>query len=163
MPVAHQNWQSLGAGGLYGGATSYGGGGSAGAVPVSRDSLDALRMGVGRIPSAEYPDGYLGTMRTRREDRVLDSLKNRQNQRSYQRGVHKGERIDPSDYFYPEGLDPQRGLRNQAKGLRTAPLMQLIPHPHLVNDGKVDMPNNVPGQIDPRRVMQFKNLKPAWN
>ena len=157
----HQNWQNLGASGMYGGATAYGAGGY-GSVPVAHDQMDALRMGVGRTPAAEYPDGYLGTIRTRREDRVLDSLKNRLTQRSYQRGVHRGERVDPSDYFYPSGLEPDRGLRNQARGIRTAPLMEMAPAPHLVNDGKVDIPNNIPGQIDPRRSQQFSRLRPAW-
>lgn len=161
MPAAHQNWSSLGASGLYGGATAYGAGGY-GSAPVAHDALDSLRMGIGRTPAAEYPDGYLGTIRTRREDRVLDSLKNRTNQRSYQRGVHKGERIDPSDYFYPAGLEPDRGLAAMAQGVKQAPLLGLAPAPHLVNDGKTDMPNNVPGEIDPRRSQQFARLRPMW-
>jgi hypothetical protein len=45
-----QNWQSLGGGGMYG----YNNQGGAG-TPVARDSLDATRIGVGRVPSAEYP------------------------------------------------------------------------------------------------------------
>lgn len=161
MPNGHQNWQSLGAGGMYGGATSYGGGGY-GDFPVARDRLDALRMGIGRTPEAEYPDGYLGPIRTRREDRVLDTLKAREGQRAYQRGVHKGERIDPSDYFYPPQLRPDRGLVAQSKGLRQAPKLQLVPAPHLVNDGKVDVPNNVTGTIDLKRVAQFGHLVPQW-
>jgi hypothetical protein len=161
MPAAHQNWQSLGAGGLYGGNTAYGPTGSAG-VPVSRDQMDLLRLGQGRTPEAEYPDGYLGTIRSRRDDRLLDSLKNRQNQRSYQRGVHKGERVDPSDYFFPEGLDPQRGLRNQARGKKTGPLMELAPAPHLVNDGKADVVGNQYAEVNPVRVAQLSSLRPAW-
>ena len=102
MPNTHQNIQSLGAGGMYGTNTVYGGGG----VPVARSELDFLRLGVGRAPQAEYPDGYLGTIRSRRDDRgrpsstsdnVLDSLKTRIGQRGYQRGVHRGERIDASE------------------------------------------------------------------
>jgi hypothetical protein len=170
MPQGHANWQSLGASGLYGGATAYGAGGY-GSAPVSRDQLDALRMGVGRTPAAEYPDGYLGTIRSRRDDRgrptgtpdvVLDSLKGRLTQRAYQRGVHKGERIDPSDYFYPAGLEPDRGLKIQARGQRQRPMYNLAPAPHLVNDGKVDMPNNIPGQLDQKRQMQLQHLRPVW-
>ena len=104
MPNLHQNVQNLGAGGMYGTNTTYGGGG----VPVARSELDTSRMGVGRQPSAEYPDGYLGTIRSRCDDRgrssptsdtVLDSMKNRVGQRSYQRGVHRGERVlgEPAD------------------------------------------------------------------
>lgn len=159
--AAHQNWQAMGASGLYGGATAYGAGGY-GSAPVSHDKLDALRMGVGRIPSAEYPDGYLGTMRTRREDRVLDSLKDRVNQRSYQRGVHKGERIDPSGYFYPPGFEPDRGLLAMAEGRKQAPLMEFAPPPKLVNDGKADIPQNIPGEINPKRAMQFAHMRPNW-
>lgn len=162
MPAAHQNWQSLGASGLYGGATAYGAGGY-GSAPVSRDQMDGLRMGVGRVPSAEYPDGYLGTIRTRREDRVLGSLTSRVNQRSYQRGVHRGERIDPTDYYYPPGLEPDRGLSAVAAGVRQAPLMELTPAPHLVNDGKADMPQNIPGEINIRRSQQFARLRPNWS
>lgn len=161
MPSAHQNWQSLGAGGMYGGATAYGAGGT-GSAPVAHGSLDALRMGIGRTPAAEYPDGYLGTIRSRRDDRTLDSLRNRQNQRAYQRGVHKGERIDPSGYFYPPDLGPQRGLAAQAKGRKQAPLTHLVPAPHLVNDGKVDMPNNIPGEVNQRRASQLSKLAPVW-
>ena len=76
-----QNWQSIGGNGLYG----YNNQGGAG-TPVARDSMDASRIGVGRVPSAEYPDGYLGTIRSRRDDRLLDSIKNRVNQKAYQRG-----------------------------------------------------------------------------
>lgn len=154
---------------MYGGATSYGGGG----MPVAPHSpLDYQRLGIGKVPSAEYPDGYLGTLRSRRatrtgepastSDAVLDSLKVRSNQRAYQRGVHKGERIDPSDYYYPQGLDPQRGLRAQAAGRRQSPLMDMAPAPHLVNDGKADPPQSIPGQIDPRRSAQFARLRPNW-
>lgn len=167
--AAHQNWQNLGAGGMYGANTAYGGGGHG--APVPRSALDASRMAIGRVPHAEYPDGYLGTIRSRRDDKgkpyavsdvVLDSLKNRQTQRSYNRGVHKGERIDQSDYFYPKGLDPQRGLRNQAKGVRTNPVMEFTSPLHLVNDGKANIRSNIPGQIDPRRSQQFSTLRPAW-
>jgi hypothetical protein len=82
-----------------------------------RDPLDAARSGMaGFIPSAQWPDGYLGTIQSRREDRMLDSLKGQINQRSYQRGVHKGEKIDAADYFWPGELQPDRGLRAEAGG-----------------------------------------------
>lgn len=162
--MANQNWQSLGAGGLYGGATSVGNGGYGQVMPVSRDALDAARMGVGRTPNAEYPDGYLGTIRSRREDRVLDSLKGHQNQRSYQRGVHKGTRIDPSDYYYPSGLEPDRGIRRQARsGRRNAPAMELAPAPHLVNDGKADHVANTLGEVNPVRAAALSHLRPHWS
>jgi hypothetical protein len=174
MPSTHQNVQSLGAGGLSGTYTNYGGGG----VPVARSELDFMRLGVGRQPSAEYPDGYLGTIRTRRDDRgrpssssdkMLDSLKQRTNQRSYQRGVHRGERIEPSDYYYPQGLGPDRGIKRQQaaarKGVpvaRNVPQMTLAPAPHLVNDGKSNMVSTSPAVIDQRRVDQFARMRPVW-
>jgi hypothetical protein len=156
-----QNIQALGAQGIYGTYTVNGGGGG-NTQKVTHDSLDAARIGVGRTPTAEYPDGYLGTLRSRRDDRLLDSLKNREGQRAYQRGVHRGERIDPSDYFYPAGLDPKRGLRAQAKGMRQAPIVNLAPAPHLVNDGKANAMATVPVEIDEKRSAQLNHLRPSW-
>ena len=154
MPQSHQNWQYLGASGYIGAYTTTGGGGT---PVVPRSSMDFLRLGVGRAPQAEYPDGYLGTIRTRRDDKgkpysigdtVLDSLKNRQNQRAYQRGVHRGERIDPAQYMWPKNLEPDRGVKSKNfqmvdvegavvyMGKRNVPKMALSPAPKLVNDGK---------------------------
>ena len=166
-----QNWQSLGGNGLYG----YNNQGGAG-TPVARDEMDASRIGVGRIPSAEYPDGYLGSIRSRRDDRLLDSIKNRVNQKAYQRGVHKGERIEPSMYFWPMGMTDMSGIERQMKARpvnidgvvtyqipRGAPQMQLTPAPHLVNDGKANTMANEPGQIDARRQTMLAYLRPAWS
>jgi len=166
-----QNWQSLGGGGLNG----YNNQGGAG-TPVARDTMDSLRIGVGRVPSAEYPDGYLGTIRSRRDDRLLDSIKNRVNQKAYQRGVHKGERIEPSMYYWPEQVHPMMGIERQMKARqvningavvyqseRSAPQTSLTPAPHLVNDGKANTQANQPGTIDERRKAMMAYLKPAWS
>jgi len=175
MPNPHQNTQNLGGGGLAGTYTNYGGGG----VPVARSDMDFLRMGVGRAPQAEYPDGYLGTIRSRRDDRgngtdtVLDSLKGRQNQRGYQRGVHKGERIDPGQYMWPSALKPDRRLKIGVELIendgaqtmnvrRNAPKQALAPRPHLVNDGKANISSNVPAEFNPRVAQQFVHLQPRW-
>ena len=165
-----QNWQSLGGNGLYG----YNNQGGAG-TPVARDEMDASRIGVGRIPSAEYPDGYLGTIRSRRDDRLLDSIKSRTNQKAYQRGVHKGERIEPSMYFWPEGLSDMSGIDRQMRAkqvvnngvmtynvARNAPQVQLLPAPHLVNDGKANTVADEPAQINARRQAMLAYLRPAW-
>ena len=165
-----QNWQSLGGNGLYG----YNNQGGAG-TPVARDEMDATRIGVGRVPSAEYPDGYLGTIRSRRDDRLLDSIKSRVNQKAYQRGVHKGERIEPSMYFWPENLNDMSGIERQMKAqlvningvnvfrtARNAPQVSLVPAPHLVNDGKANTIANEPAQINERRQAMLAYLKPAW-
>lgn len=145
---------ALGAGGMY----PQGGGG----VPVARDALDEQRMGLPRTPQAEYPDGYLGTIRSRRDDRLLDALKSRVGQKQYQRGVHRGERIDKSGYFWPEALQPTRGLDNIALGVRTAPVVSMAPAPHLVNDGKANMRSDAPAQIDERKVALLASLRPTW-
>ena len=176
MPNSHQNIQNLGAGGMYGTNTTYGGGG----VPVARSELDFLRLGVGRAPQAEYPDGYLGTIRTRRDDRgrpnstsekVLNSLKVRIGQRSYQRGVHRGERIDASDYYYPEGLENYRGIARQMKASKQGNVFMtkryvedasVAPAPHLPNDGKANMRSTSPMSLDKRRVDQMARMRPGW-
>ena len=176
MPSSHQNTQNLGASGLYGTYTNYGGGG----VPVARSELDYLRMGVGREPSAEYPDGYLGTIRSRRDDRgrpastsdkLLDSLKVRTGQRSYQRGVHRGERIDQSDYYYPKGLERERGVMRQLKAAnKGVPAQryvydaQIAPAPHLVNDGKAGptVRSDAPVLVNAARQDQMARMRPSW-
>jgi hypothetical protein len=166
-----QNWQSLGAGGLNG-YNNQGGSGT----PIARSDLDAIRIGTGRVPSAEYPDGYLGTIRSRRDDRLLDSVKNRVNQKAYQRGVHKGERIEPSAYFWAPEFGAQDGLKRQMNAVldtsngvrmyrtqRSAPDIRLTPAPHLVNDGKANTTANEPGTINVRRADQLAYLKPIWS
>lgn len=157
--TTHANWQTMGAGGLYGGNTI----GSGSAMPIARSELEATRMGTGRTPEASYPDGYLGTIRSRRDDRLLDSSKNRVNQRSYQRGVHKGERTDPASYFWPLNLQPDRGLRNEAKGIKTTFIESMAPPPHLVNDGKADTVAEQPYEVNVRRREQLSRMMPSWS
>lgn len=174
--TTHQNTQNLGAAGMSGTYTNYGGGGT----PVARSELDFLRLGVGRAPQAEYPDGYLGTIRSRRDDRgrpsstsdtVLNSLKVRVGQRSYQRGVHKGERIDSAGYYYPEGLENTRGIARQMKSAKDGNVYRskrnvenamAAPAPHLPNDGKANMRSTSPQSLDKRRVDQMARMRPGW-
>ena len=166
-----QNWQSLGGGG-FSGYNNQGGSGT----PVARSDLDGIRIGTGRVPSAEYPDGYLGTIRSRRDDRLLDSIKNRVNQKAYQRGVHKGERIEASSYFWSPEFGAEDGLKRQMKAKpvningvwvyqipRAAPDIRLTPAPHLVNDGKTNTRADQPGTINMRRAQQLDYLKPVWS
>lgn len=165
-----QNWQSLGGNGFNGYNNQGGFGG-----PVARGELDAIRMGTGSVPSAEYPDGYLGTMRSRRDDRLLDSIKNRVNQKAYQRGVHKGERVDASAYFWSPSFNDQSGIKRQGKAKmvningvnmymlpRSAPRIDLAPAPHLVNDGKANTVANSPVQFDTQRASSISYLRPVW-
>jgi hypothetical protein len=152
------------------------GAGTGGAAPFARDELDMRRMaqrGANRTPGAMYPDGYLGTIRSRRDDRLLDSLKARQNQRAYQRGVHKGERIDPHDYYWPDRLGPDSGVRRQiatasldehgsTATLRHAPSGE---HPiMLTNDGK-PAPRGSQSLLllDRDRAEALKRLGPTWS
>lgn len=181
MPSSHQNWQYLGANGYQGAYTTMGGGGT---PVVPRSDMDYARMGVGRAPQAEYPDGYLGTIRSRRDDKgkpysvsdtVLDSLKSRQTQRGYQRGVHKGERIDPAQYMWPSALKPDRRLNKNLYSVvdndgainmlmrRNAPKTEIGENQKLVNDGKANISSNIPAEFNPRVGYQFKHLRPGWN
>jgi hypothetical protein len=164
----NQNWQSLGGQGFYG-YNNQGGQGT----PVARGELDAIRIGTGRVPSAEYPDGYLGTIRSRRDDRLLDSIKNKIGQKSYQRGVHKGERIEPSMYYWSPEFNSQSGLSRQMTAKhdavgqvfrvpRAAPETRLTPAPHLVNDGKANTVADQPGTLNVRRANMMAYLKPVW-
>lgn len=122
------------------GATTYTGGSGGILMTGARDILDARRMmETGHTPTAEYPDGYLGTIGagTRRQDRLLNSIGNRATQRSYQRGVHKGERIDPADYYWTPEVNPAAALQAQARGEKWTQTGSMIGSP-LVNDGKSD-------------------------
>jgi hypothetical protein len=101
----------------------------------------------------------------------MDSLKSRVGQRSYQRGVHRGERIDPSDYYYPGGLEADRGIKRQMKAVKDGNVMRvkrnteattIVPTPHLVNDGKANIKSTSPAEINQRRVDQFARMRPQW-
>lgn len=141
------------------GSIVYGGGGGI-PSPAFRNEDDERRSMYRRTPAAEYPNGYLGTITSRREDRLLDALKNRVNERSYQRGVHKGERIDPADYFWPAEFGPMNGLRAERDGHRQFPVYALavIPNPSesiLPGPGQ-----NVETSMDPKRQQQLRRLRP---
>jgi len=99
------------------GQATYGGGGSYKSDVIQyRSNLDAARAGHGQVPFAQYPDGYLGSLsQDRRQDKLLDAVQKQLNKKSYQRGVHKGEKIDRSDYFWPADFKPDRGLAREAR------------------------------------------------
>ena len=162
----HNNWQSLGGNGFHG----YNNQGGAG-TPVARGDLDAIRIGTGRVPSAEYPDGYLGTIRSRRDDRLLDSIKSRVGDKKYQRGVHKGEKIGADHYYWSLNFNSQTGIQRQMKAKfdgqvfvadRYAPDPVIAPPPHLVNDGKSNIKSDAPISLDGRRLTQMDYLRPGW-
>jgi hypothetical protein len=160
---------------------------SYGPQPFFRDELDAFRSMWRRTPEAQFPDGYLGTIQTRHDDRLLGGIKDRVNQRSYQRGVHKGERIDPGDYFWPEQFNLMSGIvREATTGLRYSPPGGGMPAQVLTNDGRVSnqpyqsplregqgtmSPRGIPSgfqnwpqppmSVDPQRASQLARLAPG--
>lgn len=145
-----------------------------GPQPVPHGDLDALRMMWRRTPEATYPDGYLGTINTRRQDRLLDGLKQRQSNRPTTRGIHKGERIDARDYLWPEEFNQWTALELQARGIKFSPpgLGMDLEYERYPTDRKVG-PKRVPiggnsdntvkwGIDDPDRQVTLRRLAPPW-
>jgi hypothetical protein len=95
-----------------GGAT-VGGGGYGAAVVQYRDQLDARRSMAGQ--ESQYPDGYLGTIIDRHQDKVLAEVQTRLTDRSYQRGVHLGSKIGQRQYQWDAAVNPLAGLQRQAE------------------------------------------------
>lgn len=134
-----------------------------GAQPFFHDRLDELRSQWRSTPEATYPDGYLGTINTRRQDRLLNGLKQRTANKPYTRGIHKGERRDPSEYMWPEEMNLFTGLEMQAKGIKYAPPgLGLEVGEKLVNGGK--NPDEWRRESDnPDRTAQLRSLAPSWS
>ncbi len=138
-----------------------------GPAPSFRSGKDRMLAAFGASPDTLYPDGYLGTMSSnRRQDKILDAVA-RQNQRSYSRGVHKGERINPGDYIWPKEFNLQTGLLLQSKGKKFAP--PGAEPVRLTNDGKAG-PRGIPRGldrpqqevVDRQRRSMLKTLAPPW-
>ena len=51
----------------------------------------------------------------------MNNLIDRSRQRPYTRGIHKGERIEGRDYFWPEEFGPMTGLLLESIGEKYAP------------------------------------------
>ncbi len=144
------------------------GGGGFGLSPVFRSAKDQMLSGYKSQPDTTYPDGYLGTMSSnRRADKTLGTL-SRNNARQYSRGVHKGERINPGDYLWPDEFNKWTGLNLQSQGMKFAP--PGAEPVRLTNDGKVG-PRGIPRgdqnyddaqQMSPERRSRLKALAPAW-
>jgi len=138
-----------------------------GPTPTFRNPKDARLAAWGSSPDTQYPDGYLGTLSAnRRQDKVTNAIQ-RNNARPYTRGVHKGERINPGDYVWPDEFNPMTGLLLQSQGKKFAPTGAV--NAHLTNGGKAG-PKGVPGSlnrpkqevINLQRQSMLKSLAPSW-
>lgn len=127
----------------------YGGGGgptNVGAIQA-RDPLDAARQGAfggGRIGEASYPDGYLGPVNNRRQDRLANEVAGRMTDRNYQRGVHAGTKQPALNYYWPAEASPDQGIMRELHGRRRGNVIMVKRHTpagspveHLVNGGKL--------------------------
>lgn len=172
------------------GGTTVGGGGSSD-ILTARDPLDAKRMAAGFAPGASYPDGYLGVITDRQEDKMLAVLQTRLTPNSYQRGVHKGEVVGRNAYFWNQDMQPDMGLARQSAvqpedvegGVvfytqRFAPTGD--PVERLAHDGKTAMMNpreqeaalrsaggdpakNPVQVVDPSRRARMAHHLPSWS
>jgi hypothetical protein len=79
-----------------------------------RNGLDAKRVANGFAPGASWPDGYLGNISGDRQADKLAINQPRLNDKSYVRGVHVGEKVPSSDYFWNDKMNPDMGLERQA-------------------------------------------------
>lgn len=94
---------------------------------------------------------------------MLDGLKARVNQRSYQRGVHAGERIDPGDYLFPDDMGPLEGIKRQmTTGLRNAPRLEFFQPSPMVEGKMAPRGSESILTIDSHRSSQLAMLKPTF-
>lgn len=153
------------------GSTVPGQGGYGTSAISYRDPLDAKRSAAGFAPGASYPDGYLGNIIDRRDDKMLGALQTSLNQRSYQRGVHVGSKVGASQYFWNDDMNPDMGLQRQAAAQpvdvegavvymspRYAPTGE--PVPRLAHDGKTV---TAPTEDDPSRAARMAKMLPSWS
>lgn len=131
-----------------------------------RDALDAKRVADGLSPSSSYPDGYLGTVNTRREDRL--GAPYRQDGRAYRRGAHM-EKLNPQSYLWPQEFNLATGLEQQASGMRFVSPAMSEEVVMLRNDGRpgprdplIGRVDATPAPIDPDRAAQLSRLAPSW-
>lgn len=116
------------------GSTTVGGGGG---LPLAgfRSILDArIAMGTAKTPEAQYPDGYLGSVIDRRQDKLLQTVRN--NARSYTRGVHKGSKIASTDYFWPDDFNMYTTMEARMTGSKMKYAAPGNPIERLVHGGK---------------------------
>lgn len=131
-----------------------------GGTPVvgARSALDMRRMmQSGRVPDAQYPDGYLGTVSGRHQDKLLQSYgAGGRYDRPYDRGVHKGERLDRAAYSWPSWISPTAGLKNQAEGKKWAP------HGRPADVPSMPGSNASPNSAQPLKASDLAKFAPTW-
>jgi hypothetical protein len=154
---------------------------TAGPQPVFHDELDALRSMWRRTPEADYPDGYIGTVDSKRRARLRNNepqnMRHDGNQ-PFRRGVHKGERLDAQSYFWPPEFQPFSALEYEAAGMKyvipgvlsDAGMMQLDLDPAQPQFNRVAA-RGVPGRVgtavwgneEPNRSADLRRLAPQWS
>lgn len=125
MPAGQNWWQTSN----MGPGSNYGYGGTPGPW---KSNLDAKRSAA-TPTSTDYPDGYLGTIIDRRQDKLLGKVNSRLTDRNYQRGVHVGEHIDRSEYFWQGPVNMESGIQNQMNA-----------HINRLNGNTYDVPRQKP-------------------
>lgn len=171
-------------------APAYGGGGAD--MLAARDPLDAKRQAAGFAPGASYPDGYLGNVGGRQNDKMA-VLQTRLTSTSYQRGVHVGEKVPKNAYSWSADMNPTMGLERQMQAIPVDQEGGLVyqnarqsvtgnPVEMLANDGKMasattreqeqalidrggDPSMNPVTQLSPTRAarMQATHMLPRWS
>lgn len=158
---------------------------------TARDGLDAKRLAAGFAPGASYPDGYLGVITDRQEDKTMAVLQTRLTPTSYQRGVHAGEKQRQSAYYWEPGFNPNTGLERQMMSqvvdveggiVMQSPRNTISGDPveMLAHDGKfqaasdrerdammrargADPAKNPVMVTDPSRAARMRNQLPQWS
>lgn len=120
-------------------------------TPFYRDPLDQARSAFSkRTPEAQYPDGYLDVVHSRR-DRLMDGLKARSDRKPTDRGIHRDEHLQAEDYLWPEEFNMFSGLQAEMRGQRYV-------SPAMVTDAGLDKPQT----SDPERVFALRQMAPSW-
>ena len=139
-----------------------------GPAPNFRSPKDYLLSGHRTGVETQYPDGYLGPMEgNRRADKILGHIE-RMNLRQYSRGVHKGKRINPTDYIWPQEFNKFTGIAFMDKGLKYAP--PGMEEKRLTNDGKIGgaealrraQPGSEKVPINPERQSRLRHMLPLY-
>lgn len=181
MPAGQNWWQTSN----IGPGSNYGYGGTPGPW---KSNLDAKRSAAATPTATDYPDGYLGTIIDRRQDKLMNKVGSRLNDRSYQRGVHVGEHVDPNEYHWQGQVNMTSGIQNQMNARvnrlngntydvpRQKPSGSTVER--LVNLGKDDItdpaerdelyrqygvnPNMKDIIVDPVKAEKMRHMLPTW-